>query len=128
MRIRAFRGCKGRNCTVNDSTRSQLQTAIETEDYTTFTELTSTYNIAKGRIFTAIDSPEDFQLLSELHNAIQAGDIDTGMEIRQELGLPLSGGYGYAHGSGPTDGTGNQHRGKGPHASGDQDGTGPAWR
>lgn len=120
-------GTPGPNCTVDKNVRAELQSAIENGDYATFQQIRDEYNIAKGRIWEIIDTPEEFELFSELHKAVITGDVDRALEIREELGLPLGGGYGYAHASGPRDGTGNQFRGKGPHRGGLADGTGNAW-
>jgi len=120
-------GTPGPNCTVDDSVRAELQAAIESGDYATFQQIRDEYDIAKGKIWSTIDTPEEFELFSELHEAVTSGDIDRAMEIREELGLPLGGNYGYAHASGPQDGTGKQFRGKGPHMGGPADGSGNAW-
>ncbi|NPA76546.1 MAG: hypothetical protein GXN93_02225 [Candidatus Diapherotrites archaeon] len=120
-------GTSGPNCTVDASVRAELQTAIQNGDYATFQQIRDEYNIAKGRIWEIIDTPEEFELFSELHEAVTTGDIDRAMEIREELGLPLGGGYGYAHASGAHDGTGKQFHGGNHHKSGPADGTGNAW-
>ncbi len=118
-------GVPGPNCTIDETVHTTLQTAIENGDYTTFQQLKDEYDIAKGRIWSIIDTPEEFQLFSELHKAVTSGDVEKAMELRQELGLPLGGQYGHA--SGPRDGTGFQHRGRGPHGTGTGNGTGSKW-
>lgn len=120
-------GISGPNCTVDESVRAELQAAIENGDYAAFQQIKDEYGIAKGRIWSIIDTPEEFEIFSELREAILSGDIDRAVELREELGLPLGGGYGYAHASGPADGTGFKHRGKGPHMNGPKDGTGNVW-
>ncbi len=120
-------GVPGPNCTVDEEIRTSLQNAIDSGDYATFQQLKDEYNIAKGKIWSIIDTPEEFALFSQLHNAVISGDIDKAMEIREELGLPLGGSYGHAHASGPQDGTGNQFRGRGSHQGGPRDGSGNRW-
>jgi len=95
-------GTPGPNCTVDKNVQAELQAAIESGDYATFQQIRD-------------------------EKAVISGDVDRAMEIREELGLPLGGGYGYAHASGPRDGTGKRHMGIGSHRSGPRDGTGNRW-
>lgn len=74
----------------------EVQTAVENNDYEAWQETVT----ASGRTsHTIIDSQEDFDKLVSMHEAREAGDLETAEQIRQELGFPQRG-SGVAEGSG----------------------------
>lgn len=60
-----------------------MQKAIESNDYTAFTDAVNGSPIAD-----TINTKEKFEKFVEMHNAITSGDTDLANTIREELGLP----------------------------------------
>ncbi|NTV23982.1 MAG: hypothetical protein HGA85_06465 [Nanoarchaeota archaeon] len=86
--VMAYQGnmdIKGPN--YNTDVHEQLEAAIEAVDYDSWISIRQENNLpTRGRIFQVINAG-NFDRYAELHNAVEAGDIETAEQIREELGL-----------------------------------------
>jgi len=73
----------------NEEAHDLIEAAIESGDYDEWIALREEYGLPmNGRIFDVIDE-NNFYLFSEMHEAMEEGDLDRAQEIRTELGLGL---------------------------------------
>jgi len=64
-----------------------IQTTIENQDYATWKTLMEENNNPRNTEMLSIITEDNFSLLSEMHSAMQSGDIETAKTIMEELGL-----------------------------------------
>ena len=69
----------------NADVHEQLETALEAGDYDLWVSIREENDLpTRGRIFQVINE-DNFDLFVELHEAHEAGDIDTANEIKAQL-------------------------------------------
>jgi hypothetical protein len=89
----------------NEDVHEQLEAAMEARDYDLWVSIREENNLpSRGKIFSVLNE-DNFEKFVEMHEANEAGDIETSNAIRAELGL----GQGMrSHG-----GSGNKGNGQG---------------
>ncbi len=71
----------------NEEVHQQLEDAMEAGDYDLWMSIREENNLpTKGKIFSVI-TEENFDKFVALHEANEAGDVDTANAIKEELGL-----------------------------------------
>jgi len=78
--------------------QEEIQTAIENQDYTAWKALMEENNNPRNTMMLSVITEDNFSLFSEMHNAMQSGDIETAKTISEELGLEQGIGFKERHG------------------------------
>lgn len=116
----AFQGQENRPSEDRDAHRASMQEVMNDNNYEGWkTLMTERYEKAEARhkemqekhsqVLLAINSPEAFEKMTQIHELRKSGDIDGANALRAELGLPEMGnGKGFAEGK-KHEGRGGRH-------------------